>query len=363
MINEQRLVQTFLDLVQIDSPSGDESAIAEFVAARLRTLGADAEVDRMFNVIAKIPGNGVKQNVKPLFLNAHTDNVAPARGIKPIVAGGTIASDGTTVLGADDLAGVAAILEGVQSLVEENGKYVPLEIAITSQEEMGLVGAKSLDLDGFRAKEGIVFDSGGPVGSITLAAPTHNLLEVTITGKAAHSAMPDGSINALTIMAHALAQAKVGKLDNDTTANFGIVRGGNARNIIPAKVELVGEVRSRNLRKLERHTRAIKSAFEKAVKGTGAQLNFQVTRAYNSYQFGKNDPLVKRVAQALKKIGRTPTYRATMGGSDANIWNAKGIKAVVTSVGYEQIHTTGEYIPISELIKAAELVETLASAQ
>ncbi len=361
MINEKRLVQTFLDLVQIDSPSGDESAIAEFVAARLRTLGADAHVDAMFNVSAKIPGHGVSEKTKPLFLNAHTDNVAPARNIKPVVAGGQIASDGTTVLGADDLAGVAAILEAVQSLVEDSKKHLPLEIAITSQEEMGLVGAKGLDLSSFQAKEGIVCDSGGPVGSITLAAPTHNLLEVTITGKAAHSAMPEGGINALTLAAHALAQAKVGKLDKDTTANFGIIRGGNARNIIPEKVELVGEVRSRNVKKLERATRAIQSAFEKALKGSGAQLEFRVTRAYNQYEFGKNDRLVKRVARALKKIGRTPQYRATMGGSDANIWNAKGIKSVVTSVGYEQIHTTSEYIPIAELVKAAELVETLAA--
>jgi tripeptide aminopeptidase len=362
MINQQRLVQTFLDLVQIDSPSGDESAIAEFVAARLRDLGAEVQVDGMFNVTAKLPGYGVKQNAKPLFLNAHTDNVAPARGIKPIVAGGQIASDGTTVLGADDLAGVTAILEGVRSLVEDKKKHLPLEIAITSQEEMGLVGAKGLDMSGFRAKEGVVFDGGGPVGSITLAAPTHNLLEVTIQGKAAHSALPEGSINALNLAALALTKAKVGKLASDTTANFGIIRGGNARNIVPEKVELVGEVRSRNVKKLERHTRAIKTAFEKAIKGTGAKLDFRVTRAYNQYEFRKSDRLVRRVADALKKIGRTPKYRATMGGSDANIWNAKGIKSVVVSVGYEQIHTTAEYIPISELIKAAELVETLASA-
>ena len=362
MINEQRLVQTFLDLVQIDSPSGDEGAIAEFVAARLRSLGAEANVDALYNVTAKIPGNGVKQNAKPLFLNAHTDNVAPARGIKPIVAGGQIASDGTTVLGADDLAGVAAILEGVQSLVQDNQKHLPLEIAITAQEEMGLVGAKGLNLSAFHAKEGVVFDGGGPVGSITLAAPTHNLLEVTIIGKAAHSARPDEGVNALTIAARALTQAKVGKLDKDTTANFGMVRGGNARNIVPERIELVGEVRSRNEKKLERHTRALKQAFTKAVKGTGAELEFRVTRAYNRYEFGKNDRLVKRVAQALKKIGRTPTYRATMGGSDANIWNAKGIKTIVVSVGYEQIHTTSEYIPVAELVKAAELVETLASA-
>lgn len=362
MLNEQRLVQTFLDLVQIDSPSGDESDIAEFVAARLRSLGAEATIDSLFNVTAKIPGKGVKPNVRPLFLNAHTDNVAPARGIKPVVADGKIASDGTTVLGADDLAGVSAILEAIQSIVEDKKKHLPLEIAITAQEEMGLVGAKGFDLAGFRAREGVVLDGGGPVGSVTLAAPTHNLLEVTIIGKAAHSAMPEGSINALNLAALALTRVKVGKLDRDTTANFGMIRGGHARNIVPDRIELVGEVRSRNVRKLERHTRAIKNAFEKTLRGTGAQLDFRVTRAYNQYSFGKQDRFVRRIAQALKKIGRKPNYRATMGGSDANIWNAKGIKTVVVSVGYEQIHTTAEYLPIAELVKAAELVQTLAAA-
>jgi tripeptide aminopeptidase len=226
---------------------------------------------------------------------------------------------------------------------------------------MGLVGAKGVDLSGLKAKEGVVLDGGGPVGSITLAAPTHNLLEVSVTGKAAHSAMPEHGVNALNLVAHALTRTRVGKLDRDTTANFGIIRGGNARNIVPERVELVGEVRSRSDKKLERHTRRIRTNFEKSLRGSGAELDFRITRAYNRYEFGKNDRLVKRVARALKRIGRLPTYRATMGGSDANIWNAKGIKAVVVSVGYEQIHTSDEFIPIAELVKAAELVETLAS--
>lgn len=363
MLNEARLVQTFLELVQIDSPSTEEQAIAEAVAARLKKLGARVEIDPLLNVIATLAGKGVKRSTKPFFLNAHTDNVAPARGIHPIVANGRIASDGTTVLGADDLAGVTAILEGVESLVEEGVRWLPLEIVITSQEELGLVGAKGLDVRKLKAKQGVVLDSGGPVGAITLGAPTHNHLQVTITGKAAHSAAPTGGINALTLAANALSAAQVGVLDKETTANFGMIQGGSARNIVPDRVELMGEVRSRNERKLERATRRIKSAFEQAIKGSGAQLDFRVTRAYSTYQFSKNDALVKHVASALVQIGRAPTYRLGMGGSDANIWNAKGIKTVVASVGYEKIHTTDEYIPIEELVKAAELVRVLAAGE
>lgn len=362
MVNEHRLVETYLELVQIDSPSGDEQAIAERVAEKLRSLGARVHIDSLYNVSAFLPGRGVKQGTKPLFLNAHMDNVAPARGIKPIVAGGQIASDGTTVLGADDLAGVAAILEGVTALAESDKKYMPLEIAITTQEELGLVGAKGLDLQNFTAKEGVVLDAGGPVGAIVLASPTQNLLEITIKGKAAHSARPEGSINALKIAAQAIAKTKLGRLDRDSTANFGIVRAGHSRNVVPDKAEIVGEVRSRNTGKLDRHTRAIRQVFEKTVRGTGAKLEFRVTRAYNRYEIKKSDRAAQRAAKALKQIGRTPHFETTMGGSDANIWNAKGIRTVVVSVGYEQIHTTSEYIPIAELVKAAELVETLAAA-
>lgn len=360
MMNQERLVQTFLDLVQIDSPSGDESAIADYVTEKLRALGAQVHVDILHNVSAFFPGRGVKEGAKPLFLNAHMDNVAPARGIKPVVAGGQIASDGTTVLGADDLAGVAAILEGLTVLSEHEKKYIPLEVALTSQEEVGLIGAKGLDLQAFRAKEGVVFDASGPVGAIVLASPTQNLIEITVKGKAAHSARPEGSINALKIAAEAIARTKLGKLDRDSTANFGIVRAGNARNIVPDKVDIVGEVRGRNTRKLDQHTRTMRQTFEKIVRGTGAKLDFRVTRAYNRYELRRNDRLVQRVAKALKQVGRTPRFETTMGGSDANIWNAKGIKTVVVSVGYEQIHTTSEYIPISELVKTAELVEMLA---
>ncbi len=362
MINERRLVETFLELVQIDSPSGDEQALAERVAEKLRALGAQVQLDALYNVSAFLPGRGGKPGTKPLFLNAHMDNVAPARGIKPVVAGGQIASDGTTVLGADDLAGVAAILEGVAALVESDQKFLPLEIAITAQEELGLVGAKGLDLQKFTAKEGVVLDSGGPVGAIVLASPTHNLLEIAVKGKASHAARPEGSVNALKIAALAMAKTKLGQLDRDSTANFGIVRAGQARNVVPDKAEIVGEVRSRRARKLEQHTRAIKQIFEKTVRGTGAKLEFRVTRAYNRYEFKKSDRAVQRVAKALKQIGRAPRYEMTMGGSDANVWNAKGIKTAVVSVGYEQIHTTSEYIPIAELVKAAELVQALAAA-
>jgi tripeptide aminopeptidase len=361
MINPARLIDTFIELARIDSLSGDEQQIAEHIAGRLRSAGATAHVDLANNVTATLPGWHVPASARPYFLSAHMDNVAPARAIRPVVEDGRISSDGTTVLGADDLAGVAAILEAVTALRETNQPHVPLEIAITTQEEVGLVGAKSLDLSGFRAKEGVVLDGEGPVGALTVATPTHNLIQVIVTGRAAHSAAhPEDGINAIRIASTAISALRLGRLDHETTANVGIIRGGTARNIIPEQVQVAAETRSRNLVKLERATRAMRAAFEKAARASGAQVDFQVTRAYNGYTHRRGDPAVQRVAAALRSIGIRTRYVKTMGGSDANVWNAKGIKTVVASVGYEQMHTVHEFIPVPELVRAAQLAEALA---
>jgi tripeptide aminopeptidase len=357
MINKERLVSTFLELVKIDAPSGGEKEIAERVAEKLSMMGLTVQLDELNNVRAVLAGRG-----KALFLSAHTDRVEPGRGVKPLIEAGAIKTDGSTILGADDVAGVAAILEAVQSLVEDGAAHFPLEIAITSQEETGLVGAKGLDLSRFESREGVVLDSSGPVGGITLASPSHNLINATITGRAAHSGMaPEQGIDAIRVAAKAISKMRLGRIDKETTANIGMIKGGSARNIVAEKVELEGEARSRSPRKLERQTKAMRKALERAGKPYAAKVQVQIERAYNRYKFGKRDRLVQRVANALEKVGCTPRYGASGGGSDANIYNAKRFKCVVVSVGYEQIHTTGEFIPIAELVKAAELVVALAS--
>jgi tripeptide aminopeptidase len=360
MINEQRLINTFLELVRIDSPSGEEAEIAALAAEKLRALGAGGQVGALYNVTGKLPGHGVPETTSPLFLNAHLDNVPPARGITPRVSDGRITSDGTTVLGADDLAGVAAILEVIQSLNEDGSKHVPLEIAFTTQEETGLMGARALDLSGFSAKEGVVLDEHGPVGKIVLGTPTLNLIDVRITGRAAHSGLePEKGISAIRVAAEAIKAMKLGRIDHETTANIGIIRGGTARNAVPENVELVGEVRSRKPRKLDRVTAAMRVALEGACTRHGAQLDFQARPAFDAFRLKRGDRFVRRVASAIAEVGREPRYELAMGGYDANIWNAKGIRAVAISVGPEQVHTTSEYILVEDLVKTAQLVERL----
>lgn len=363
MINPDRLLATFLELVQIDSPSREEEQIAHAIAHKLRVLGAEPHIDSLYNIIAKFPGRGAGARRRPLFLNAHSDNVPPARGIKPVLAGGLVLSDRTTVLGADDLAGVAAILEVLQVLQENHVSHVPLEIAITTQEEAGMYGAKGLDLGQFSAREGIVIDGPGPVGTITSAAPTLQWIDARIIGRASHSGhAPEAGINALLAAVDAIGKMRIGRIDAQTTTNIGLVRGGSARNVVPAQVELTGEARGHNERKLERVTRGMVRALELSCESYGAELELQLTTAYHHFEIKRTDPLLQRVVTAVAEIGCKPRLQRSMGGYDANIWNARGIKCVAVSVGDELNHTTNEFIPIKELVKTAELVQRLTAA-
>jgi tripeptide aminopeptidase len=359
MINESRLIQTFLDLVQIDSPTGSEKPAAEYCAARLRALGLEPKLDALHNVVAFLPGEG-----EPFFLNAHTDGVQPCLGIRPRVADGKITSDGTTILGADDRAGVAAILEAVQTIVEEKIPHRPLEIVFTVQEEVGLVGAKNLDLRQFQSKVGVVMDSHGPVGTIIVGSPTHNLINATIRGRAAHSGLePEKGISAIQVAAEAIAKMKLGRIDAETTANVGTISGGAARNIVAEKCELMGEARSRSVAKLKKQTDAMVRALKAAAKKHRAKVEIKIEKAYDAYNFTKEDAAVRYLWNAIKRVGRKPKLGVTGGGSDANVFIAHGLHALVTSVGYERVHTTAEFIPVAELVRAAELVVALTARE
>lgn len=363
MINPERLVALFLELVRIDSPSREEARLARVIEKKFSELGAATRIDELNNVSAILPGRGAGVGKEPLFLNAHSDNVPPANNILPVVADGMIRSDGTTVLGADDLAGVAAILEAVHSRRAEAGAQLPIEIVITTQEEAGMYGAKGFDLSALSARQGFVIDGPGPVGVITLAAPSVNLIDAQIIGKGAHAGhAPEAGINALLAVTDAIGKMKIGRVNARTTTNIGILRSGSARNAVPASADLVAEARSHNERALERATRSMVKRLDESCKAYGAECRANVRRAYNHFEIGRNDPLVKRAVKALGEIGRKPHFESSMGGYDANVWNERGIKCVALSVGDEKNHTTSEFIPVAELVKAAELVERLIAA-
>jgi len=358
VIDEQRLLRTFIELVQIDSPSGEEAAIAQHLEERFRALGMSVRRDELNNLVATLPGEGV-----PVMLAAHMDTVMPGHGIKPVVRDGVVYSDGTTILGGDDKAGVSAILEVLHTLVERQLPHPPLEVVITVQEELGLVGAKGLDKGLLQARTGVSLDAGGPQGTIIVSAPSQDSFLVVIHGKAAHAGSePEKGINAIRVAAEALCEMPLGRIDSETTANIGIIKGGTARNVVPDRVEMVGEARSRQLGKLEEQTARMVAALKGAAERYGATAEIDVQRAYDGYALDESDPVVHALAEACRSAGVEPTFMPSGGGSDANIYNAHGIKVVNLSVGMGNVHTTEERVAVADMVAAAEIVLAFVSA-
>lgn len=352
MINESRLLETFLTLVKIDSPSGEEAAIAGDLAARLRRLGLTVELDALHNLVARLPGQGA-----PILLAAHMDTVMPGRGIQPVLRDGVFYSDGTTILAADDKSGVAAILEVLQTLVEHCLPHPPIEVVITVREELALEGARALDLSRLQARTGISLDCGGPAGSIVVAAPSQDSLFAVVHGKAAHAgARPEWGINAIAAAAEAIHNMKLGRIDPETTANIGIIKGGTARNTVPDRVELTGEARSHQLPKLDAQVAGMVEALQSAAQHHGATVDVEVTRAYTGYAFTESNLIVSKLMDACRAAGVEPNLVPSGGGSDANIYNAHGMEVVNTSSGMRGAHSTEEQLAISDLTMCAHIV-------
>ena len=294
MINRQRVVNTFLDLVRIDSPSGGEQDVARFCSSYLAPLGFSSESDAAGNLFCKKPGRG-----QPLLVNAHMDSVQPCIGIKPIVDGDIIRSDGTTVLGADDRSAVAAILEVMQVLWEDGLAHPPLEVVFSVSEELGLMGSRQMDYSKISARQGIVLDHEGPAGGIVIAAPYQDRLVVVVHGRSAHAGVaPEKGISAIRVAAEAIAAMPLGRIDNETTANIGLIRGGIARNAVPAITEIEGEARSRDEAKLKQQVTAMVDAFNSAAARHGATVDLTVTRNYSGFRAGPDSAILQRLTAA-----------------------------------------------------------------
>ena len=352
MIDNERLLETFVSLVRIDSPSGREGAIREELIRRLNVLGLEVHVDETGNVLGRLEGEG-----EPLLLSAHMDTV-PGVSIRPVINDGLVCSDGTTILGADDKSGIAVILEVLETL-RANGSRPALEVALSVSEEVGLVGVKGMDMGWFRAKQALVLDMGGPINEVVQAAPVSDKFDAVVHGRAAHAgAHPEDGINAIAIAAKGIARMHLGRIDEETTANIGILRGGDAVNVVPDRVSMRGEARSHSVAKLDAQIAAMRQALQDAVDAhPGARLEICVKRSYQAYRLAEDAPVLRRVAAALEAIGEgAPVLKAIGGGSDANVFNARGIAAVPVSTGMSGVHTHQECIAVSDMVRCAELV-------
>ncbi|MCX6031401.1 MAG: M20/M25/M40 family metallo-hydrolase [Chloroflexi bacterium] len=352
MINQSRLIQTFLDLVAIDSPSGHEAAISQDLARRLAALGGAVESDEHGNLIARWPGQGGW-----LMLSAHMDTAGADTGIKPQIRDGVIYSDGTTILGGDDKSGVAAILEVIQSLQEDGAPHPPLEVVISVSEEVGLAGAKLLDKSKLLACRGYVLDSGGPIGTVVISAPSQDSLRITVFGKKAHAGSePEKGVNAIRVAAEAIAAMPLGRIDAETTANIGVIEGGTATNIVPDEVHIRGEARSRDNDKLAAQVVAMAAAFQDAAERNGGRVEFKITRSYNTYRLTEDTPVVAHAIAAARRLGFAPVLKASGGGADANIYAEHDITCAVISTGMVEVHTPHEHIAIADMVDATRLL-------
>jgi tripeptide aminopeptidase len=370
MINQERIKNLLLELVQIDSTSRKERDVAERIKKYCVGMGADVEIDdagskvggNSGNVIARFPGT--IPGAESIMMSAHMDTVVPGEGIKPIIEGDIIRSDGTTVLGGDDKSGCAVIIETIRCLQEQAIPHAPIEAVFSICEEVGLLGAKHVDVSKLKARYGLVFDSDDP-GFLFTKGPSANHMEFRIYGLESHAGVaPEEGISAIKIAAEAIAAMKLGRIDEETTANIGVIEGGKATNIVTNLVTLRGEARSLDDDKLEAQTaHMVKCLADAAAKyevtvadvTTKGRVESDITREYYAMDVPESSRVVQLVYQAAARLGQKVEAMASGGGCDANIFNKRGIECANFGTGMRAIHTVKEWLDVKDMYASAEM--------
>lgn len=370
MVNRKRIIEEFQELVAIDSPSFGEREMADVLTKKLTALGFQVEEDgagkvyggNAGNLYAYLPG---ELEGPPLLLSAHMDTVEPSRNKKAIVKeDGTITSDGTTVLGADDLSGVTAILEAIRSIREEKLPHRSIEILFAIAEEVYIRGSEVFDYSFIKAREAYVLDLSGEIGTAALKAPTLVSFEAVFTGKAAHAGFaPEEGIHAIGTAAKAITSIQMGRIDKETTVNVGLIEGGLAKNIVPETCILKGEVRSIRHEKALEETEKIRAAFEKSAAESKAKLTFTTSFGCLAYETKEEAPVVQRFAKACQELSIPTLYVETFGGSDNNNFVRNGISGIVMACGMNDVHSTKEHTHIDDLEKCTEIVVKLLTSK
>jgi tripeptide aminopeptidase len=371
LINQDRIKNLLIELIKIDSLSRKERDVALRLKREMEALGASVAIDdagekvggNVGNLIAHFPGN--QPAVRPLLLSAHMDTVVPGEGVTPILDGDILRSDGRTVLGGDDKSGVAIICEVLRVVREDKLPCGDIDVVFTICEEAGLVGAKCLDVSRLRARTGLVLDSDS-VGFLFTRAPAANRMEFRVRGLEAHAGVcPENGISAIQVAAEGIAQMKLGRIDDETTANIGLIEGGMAVNIVPNLVLLKGEARSHSAEKLNRQSEHMRACLEQAAARHAVELGgnrFQATveakieRDYDRMEVPDGAPIVRLVQAAARNLHVELKTLATGGGCDANILNQKGLEVANLSTGMRDIHTVKEWLNLQDLYLSARMV-------
>lgn len=362
MINKERLLSTFMEYVQISSESKNEKDMTNRLLNDLKSLGFDAYADEAGkaigsngnNVYCYIPGTIDKE---PLLFSAHMDTVNPGVGIKPYIEDGFVKSEGNTILGGDNKAGICAIMEALKTFKETNIPHRPIEVIFSICEEVGLLGGKSLDFSMLKSKKAIIIDTGGNVGKIIVQAPGQATLRAKIIGKASHAGnAPEMGISAIMVGAEAVTNMKLLRVDYETTANIGTFKAEVATNIVCPEVTFKAEARSLNNDKLNNQIDHMTQCLLNAAQKYDAKVEYDVEVSYNSFTLEKDNELVALVEDKCNKLGYEVTKMPSGGGSDANIYNKKGLCAVNLGNGTELVHTVDERLNINEFEKITQLV-------
>ena len=361
------LLPLFLELTAIASPPGAERPVADRVIDYLRELGLDpseddagARIDASAgNVLAAVEPTGPDGGT-PLFLCAHLDTVPPDGPIEPVVQDGIVRNDGGTILGADNKAAVVAMLEAVRRCIEERRPHAGIELLFTPKEEVGLLGAGAFDADRLRARVGYVYDQAAPIGDVILGAPHARAMEVRFRGRASHSGMhPEEGRSAIAAAARAITDLRLGRVDEETTANVGTITGGTAGNIVPEECTLLAEARSHDERKLADLVQEMLDSFAFAATLAECEVETHLKKSYRGYRFRPDDLPVALARKALQRCGFEPRLGLSGGGADANVFNERGLECVNLANGMLDIHTSAERISVSDLENMVEVTLAL----
>ena len=365
MADRDEALSLFLELAALPSPPGEERAVAAVVLAYLRDLGLEPDEDdagarigsTMGNVYARLEPTAAGE---PLFFCAHLDTVPPSGPLEPVVEDGFVRNAGGTILGADNKSAVVAMLEAVRRVLAENRPHAGIELLFTPMEEVGLIGAAAFDTDRLHAQLGYVYDQAAPIGEIILGAPWSQAMEVTFHGRAAHSGMfPEEGRSAIQAAAKAIADLRLGRVDDETTANVGVVNGGTAGNIVPEWCTFVAEARCQDERKLNELVQEMIDIFSFAATAAECEVETELRKSYRGYRFKRDADVVQLAARALGRCGYEASYALSGGAADANVFNDRGRRCVNLANGMIDIHTPDERIAIADLDAMVEVTLSL----
>jgi tripeptide aminopeptidase len=362
------VVDLFTELAALPSPPGEERAVADVVIGYLRDLGLSVDEDDAGPKVGSNIGNvfcrlEATDGGNPIFLCAHLDTVPPEGPIEPVIEDGVVRNAGGTILGADNKSAVAAMLEGARRVLAENRPHGGIELLFTPKEEVGLLGAAAFDHERLQARLGYVYDQAAPIGDVILGAPYSRAMQVRFHGRAAHSGMyPEEGRSAIAAAARAISDLRLGRIDEETTANVGIIQGGTAGNIIPEWCTLDAEARSHDERKLDELVQEMVDVFSFAAGLEDCEVEAKVSKSYKGYRFKPDDPVVRIAHAALERSGYKPAYGLSGGAADANVFNERGLACLNLANGMQDIHTPDERITVADLEGMVEVTLALIDA-